>query len=77
MEAEQATEALRIQAAAVAAQQMALLEREARLGRDRMALQQHEAQLASHLDEKRERLLELRDQWESKLLRTSSWSPLW
>ncbi len=55
-------DALRIQAAAVAAQQAALGEEEARLEQRRAALQQQEEQLSGHLDEKRKRLLELRDQ---------------
>lgn len=58
----QERDALRIQAAAVAAQQAALGEEEARLEQRRAALQQQEEQLAAHLDEKRKRLLELRDQ---------------
>jgi chromosome segregation ATPase len=55
-------DALRIQAAAVAAQQAALFEEEARLAQRRLTLDQQEAQLASHLEEKRRRLLEFRDQ---------------
>src|SRR5579884_3313390 len=53
-------EALRIQAAAVAAQQAALTEEEIRLHKRRVALEQHEAQLSGHLDEKRRRLIDLR-----------------
>lgn len=55
-------EALRIQAAAVAAQQAALAEEESRLQQRRAALKQQEEQLSAHLEEKRRRLLELRDQ---------------
>jgi pSer/pThr/pTyr-binding forkhead associated (FHA) protein len=58
----QEREALRIQAAAVVAQQAALGEEEARLQQKRSALEQQEAQLAAHLEEKRGRLIELRDQ---------------
>lgn len=49
---EESREALRIQAAAVAAQQVALEEEEARLQQRRHDLQQQEEQLAAHLDEK-------------------------
>jgi chromosome segregation ATPase len=55
-------EALRIQAAAVAAQQAALAEEEGRLQQRRAALKQQEEQLSAHLEDKRRRLLELRDQ---------------
>ncbi|MBL8795534.1 MAG: FHA domain-containing protein [Planctomycetia bacterium] len=55
-------EALRIQAAAVAAQQAALTEEEARLQERRAALEQQEAQLGQHLAEKQAKLNELRDQ---------------
>lgn len=55
-------EALRIQAAAVAAQQAALAEEEARLKQRRASLEQQQEQLAAHLEEKRRRLAELRDQ---------------
>ncbi len=55
-------EALRIQAAAVAAQQAALTEAELRHQQRVVALEQQEAQLAAHLEEKRRRLIELRDQ---------------
>lgn len=55
-------EALRIQAAAVAAQQAALTEEEMRLQQRRQALEQQEEQLAAHLEEKRQRLLTLRDE---------------
>jgi hypothetical protein len=58
----QEKEALRIQAAAVAAQQAALGEEEARLVQKRGALQQQEEQLASHLEEKRRKLLNLHEQ---------------
>jgi chromosome segregation ATPase len=49
-------EALRIQAAAVAAQQAALLEEEARLEQRATALQLQEVQLASHLQERQRQL---------------------
>src|SRR5262245_1696060 len=55
-------ESLRIQAAAVAAQQAALLEVENRLQQRCMAMDRQEAQLAAHLDEKRRRLAEIRNQ---------------
>jgi hypothetical protein len=55
-------DALRIQAAAVVAQQAALTDEEIRLQQRRIALERQEAQLASHLEEKRRRLIELRDQ---------------
>jgi chromosome segregation ATPase len=55
-------EALRIQAAAVAAQQAALLQEEICLRHRRVALEQQEQQLATHLEEKRRRLLDLRDE---------------
>jgi chromosome segregation ATPase len=57
-----AKEALRIQAAAVAAQQAALGDEEARLQQRRGALEQQEGQLAAHLEEKRRRLVQLGDQ---------------
>src|SRR5436305_12968199 len=55
-------DALRVQAAAVAAQQAALTEEESRLEKRRVALEQQEAQLAAHLNEKHRRLVEIRDQ---------------
>jgi chromosome segregation ATPase len=55
-------EALRIQAAAVAAQQAALTEEELRLQQRSSALEQQERQLAEHLEDKRQRLLALRDE---------------
>src|SRR5262245_58348867 len=55
-------EALRIQAAAVAAQQAALAEEEARLLQKHGALQQQEEQLARHLEEKRRKLVQLHEQ---------------
>jgi pSer/pThr/pTyr-binding forkhead associated (FHA) protein len=55
-------EALRIQAAAVAAQQAALTEEESRLQQRRGALQKQEEQLAAHLEERRRHLIELREQ---------------
>jgi chromosome segregation ATPase len=58
-------EALRIQAAAVAAQQAALAEEEARLQQRRGALEQQEAQLAAHLEDKQQRLVRLREEAQS------------
>src|SRR5262249_23465264 len=55
-------EALRVQVAAVAAQQAALTELESNLQRRKVALDQREAELAGHLEDKRRRLLELRDE---------------
>lgn len=55
-------EALRIQAAAVAAQQAALFEEETRLHQRRATLEQQEKELVAHLEDKRRRLLELRSQ---------------
>ncbi len=55
-------EAMRIQVAAVAAQQAALTEEEIKLNRRRAALEQQEAQLVGHLEEKRRRLIEVRDE---------------
>jgi chromosome segregation ATPase len=49
-------DALRVQAAAVAAQQSALSEEEARLVQRQGALEQQEEQLASHLEEKRRKI---------------------
>jgi hypothetical protein len=49
-------DALRIQTAAVAAQQIALDEHEARLEQRRQDLQQQEEQLAAHLDEKQQQI---------------------
>src|SRR5947209_6107387 len=60
LQAEQ--DALRIQAAAVAAQQAGLTEEEGRLDQGRVALQRQEEQLATHLEEKPGQLLELRNQ---------------
>lgn len=73
--ADEEREALRIQAAAVAAQQAALTEEEIQLGQRRTALEQQEQQLATHLEEKRQRLLALRqearqEQASAKLERT-------
>ena len=59
---QQEQQALRIQAAAVAAQQAALLEEETRLHEQQSALTQQQEQLASHLEDKRQRLLHLADQ---------------
>lgn len=55
-------EALRIQAAAVAAQQIALTEDEIRLQQRRAALEQQENQLARHLEDKRCKLIDLREE---------------
>ncbi len=52
-------EALRIQAAAVVAQQAALAEAEERIRQRRGTLEQQEGQLADHLEEKRRRLVQL------------------
>jgi chromosome segregation protein len=57
-----AKDALRIQAAAVAAQQAALTEEEIRLQQRGAGLERQEAQLAAHLEAKRRRLVQLRDQ---------------
>lgn len=51
-------DALRIQAAAVAAQQAALFEEETRLHQRRLTLERQEKELVAHLEEKRSRLLE-------------------
>ena len=59
---EQEKEALRIQAAAVVAQQAALGEEELRLQQRRSALEQQQEQLSAHLEEKRQRLADLREQ---------------
>jgi hypothetical protein len=59
------TEALRIQVAAVVAQQTALGEEEARLQQRRATLEQQEAQLSAHLESKRRRLVELHSQVQS------------
>jgi pSer/pThr/pTyr-binding forkhead associated (FHA) protein len=56
---EREREALRIQAAAVVAQQAALTETEDRLEQRRLALERQEEQLAAHLEAKRGRLLDL------------------
>jgi chromosome segregation ATPase len=58
----QEKEALRIQAAAVVAQQAALTEEEIQLQHRRIALEQQEQQLAAHLEERRRRLVNLRDE---------------
>jgi hypothetical protein len=55
-------QALLTQAAAVAAQQSALGEEEAKLLHRRQALEQQEQQLAGHLEEKRQRLVQLTEQ---------------
>jgi hypothetical protein len=55
-------EALRIQAAAVAAQQAALTEEEIKLGQRATALARQEAQLAEHLEAKRSQLAGLQEQ---------------
>jgi hypothetical protein len=59
-------DALRVQAAAVAAQQAGLLEEENRLQQRRVALERQEQQLAAHLEEKRQQLVELRDEVKSE-----------
>jgi hypothetical protein len=55
-------DALRVQAAAVAAQQAALLEEENRLQQQRTALEKQEEQLAAHLDERRQNLLAMQEE---------------
>jgi hypothetical protein len=55
-------DALRIQAAAVAAQQAALTEQEGKLQQRRLALERQEAQLSAHLEERRQKLVELQAQ---------------
>jgi hypothetical protein len=54
-------EALGVQAAAVAAQQAALTETESQLENRRLGLERQEEQLAHHLNERRQRLLELQN----------------
>jgi pSer/pThr/pTyr-binding forkhead associated (FHA) protein len=54
--------ALRIQAAAVAAQQAALLEEESRLQQRKQTFECQEQQLALHLEERRQQLLDLQEQ---------------
>jgi hypothetical protein len=61
-EADPRLESLRIQAAAVVAQQAALDEREIRLVERESALARQEEQLAGRLEEQRRQLLELQDQ---------------
>jgi pSer/pThr/pTyr-binding forkhead associated (FHA) protein len=56
---ERERDALRVQAAAVVAQQAALTEAEGKLEQRRLALQRQEEQLAGHLEAKRSRLLDL------------------
>src|SRR5579862_630086 len=51
--------AVGIQTAAVAAQQVALTEEEIKLSERRVALENQEAQLAAHLEEKRQKLVQL------------------
>src|SRR2546423_15260786 len=58
--------ALRIQAAAVAAQQAALTDEEARLLERKSALEQHEEQLAAHLEAKRRRVLSLSERTQAE-----------
>ncbi len=60
--AEAERDALRVQAAAVAAQQAALLEEEVRLRQRRVALEMQEEQLAGHLESRRRRLREIHEQ---------------
>jgi pSer/pThr/pTyr-binding forkhead associated (FHA) protein len=60
-EVEREREALRVQAAAVVAQQAALTETEVKLDQRRVALERQEQQLASHLEEKRQNLLALQN----------------
>jgi chromosome segregation ATPase len=62
LDAARAKEALRIQVAAVVAQQAALTEEEQRLRQRREGIKQQEAQLAEHLEAKRRKLVELNGQ---------------
>jgi hypothetical protein len=55
-------DALRIQAAAVAAQQADLTEQEAQLRQRRKALERQKEQLAAHLEDRHRQLLQLREQ---------------
>jgi hypothetical protein len=55
-------DALRVQAAAVLAQQAALLEDEIRIRRREKSVEEQETQLAAHLDERHRKLTDLRDQ---------------
>src|SRR5579862_9632226 len=55
-------DALRIQVAAVAAQQARLLDEENQLQQRRSALEQREQQIAEHLEERQQRLVQLRDE---------------
>jgi hypothetical protein len=55
-------DALRIQAAAVAAQQAQLTDQESQLSQRRDALEQREQQIATHLEDRQRRLLELREE---------------
>jgi chromosome segregation ATPase len=59
---EREKDALRIQAAAVVAQQAALTEQEVRLQQRRVALERQEAQLSAHLEERRQKVVELQGQ---------------
>jgi chromosome segregation ATPase len=59
---EREKDALRIQAAAVAAQQAALTDEEVRLQQRRVALERQEGQLSTHLEDRRQQLMELQDQ---------------
>jgi hypothetical protein len=62
MDARDGSEVLRIQAAAVVAQQAVLFEREQQLTEREAALARQEVQVAEHLESKRRQLLELQDQ---------------
>jgi hypothetical protein len=55
-------DALRIQAAAVVAQQAALAEQETQLRQGRAALERQKEQLAAHLEKRRQSLLEMQEQ---------------
>jgi hypothetical protein len=59
---ERERDALRIQAAAVSAQQAALFEDEIRIRRREGSVEEQETQLAAHLDERQHKLIDLRDQ---------------
>ncbi len=62
VEEEGERDALRVQAAAVAAQQAALTEEEIRLEQRRLALERQEKQLASHFEDRQKKLAEAQEQ---------------
>ncbi len=59
-------DAVRVQAAAVAAQQAALVEEEDKLDQRRTALESQESQLAAHLENKRLKLLQLSERTQAE-----------